>query len=162
MRGAALGLASFFLLGMMGIYWIGMQGVYLRLLPPDHYSFLKILSKPPYRGASFVVDTYAAPVAAFTGQWAYFDPEISSGIILLSSNGPFLHTDKSYLWLADRRVNADYEKPDYFLCMIPQSMPSVIETIEQRKGMGSGYPGCSARGIVRLAMRNKQISPIRQ
>lgn len=158
-RGAALGLASFLLLGMMGVYWIGMQGIYLRLLPPDHYSFLKTLSKPPYRDASFVVDNYAAPVAAFTGQWAYFDPEISSGIIVLSSSGPSLHTDKRYLWLADRRVNADYEKPDYFLCMIPQTMSSVINVIMQRKGLESGHLGCSTRGIVKLAMQNDRVSP---
>lgn len=161
LREAALGLTSLLLLGMMGIYWIGMQGLYLRLLPPDHYSFLKTLSKPPYRGASFAVDNYAAPVAAFTGQWAYLDPEISSGIIVLSSSGPSLHTDKRYLWLADRRVNTDYEKPDYFLCMIPQTMSSVINVIMQRKGMGSGHRGCSRRGIVKLAMQDDRNSPFR-
>src|SRR5207249_2767978 len=60
-------------------YWAAIQLTYIRLLPPDHFSFLKELRQPPYLGKSFVVNNYAAPVAVMAGAWAYFDPLMTNG-----------------------------------------------------------------------------------
>src|SRR6185436_18474814 len=68
---AALGVMSLAILGFLCYYWIGTQAVYLRLLPPNYLSVLDELSKPPYKGKTFIVNTYAAPIAAKTGNWAY-------------------------------------------------------------------------------------------
>src|SRR5258706_13817550 len=63
------------------VYWINLQSTYVKWLPPDHYAFLKTLGAPPYRGASFVVDNYAAPAAFYTGTWAYYDSMVGNGLI---------------------------------------------------------------------------------
>src|SRR5205823_14551357 len=81
-RWAVSGLALTLTLFSMA-YWIPVQSSYARLLPATHFSFLHILRDLPYRGASFVVSTYAAPVSSFTGQWAYYDPKMSSGNVRL-------------------------------------------------------------------------------
>ena len=143
-------------------YWINLQSRYVKWLPPDHYAFLKTLAEPPYRGASFVVDNYAAPVAAYTGEWAYFDPMIANGITAQSKDGLQLMGDAKYLWLADKNVNPDYRKPEYYLCMIPQSLSTTLARLQSGKRLGSGYPGCSRRRLVQLAQeRLPKSSPFR-
>jgi len=92
-----MGGAATFVVIFISVYWAGIQVMYARLLPPDHYSFLKELRKPPYKGKTFVVNNYAAPVAAMTGDWAYYDPLITGGYDPQSGNG----------WL---QTNADYER----------------------------------------------------
>lgn len=131
-------------------YWINLQATYVTLLPPTHFSFLKTLAKPPYRGASFVVNTYAAPVAAYTGQWAYFDPVISTGNIQLTDDGYAVDRDtESYLWLADKRDNPAYRRPDYYACMIPQSFPTVLGRLQNRS---QDFGICSGIGIVQRVL----------
>lgn len=132
-------------------YWVLIQVSYLRWMPPDHYSFLKKLSSPPYRGAAFVVNNYAAPVAAYTGQWAYFDPAISQGFFVRMDGKWHLAGDKKYLWFADRDSNPEYQKPGYFVCMIGQSPITVAYGILKEQGAGLAEPGCSQLGLVRLA-----------
>ncbi len=73
------GVAAAVVAAFVCIYWAVLQTTYVRLLPPDHFSFLKTLRRPPYQGKSFVVTNYAAPVAAMTGAWAYFDPLMTAG-----------------------------------------------------------------------------------
>ncbi|MGE3271489.1 MAG: hypothetical protein AB7P40_22255 [Chloroflexota bacterium] len=64
-------------------YWVHTQQAYVSAFPPDQFTFLRKFAQPPYRGATFVVSTYAAPLAHFTQQWAYFDPLFSYGLVLL-------------------------------------------------------------------------------
>ena len=132
-------------------YWGLIQVSYLRWMPPDHYAFLKKLSSPPYRGAAFVANNYPAPVAAYTGQWAYFDPAMSQGYFVRKDGKWHLAGDKMYLWFADRDSNPEYRKPGYFICMIGQSPIAVVNQILREQGIGFGEPGCSQLSLVRLA-----------
>jgi hypothetical protein len=132
-------------------YWLLMQVSYMGWMPPSHYAFLKKLAQPPYRGASFVVNTYAAPVAAYTGQWAYFDPAISHAAVVRHGRSVYLTGDNKYLWFADRDANESYRKPDYFVCMIAQDPLSIVNRILRDTGLGPGQPGCSQLSLVRQA-----------
>jgi hypothetical protein len=142
----SVGLALF-----LAAFWIVVQASYVQWLPPTHYAFLKTLAQPPYRGATFVVDNYAAPVAAYTGQWAYFDPEVALARFVRDKGMLRLASDRQYLWFADRETNADYGRPKYFLCMIPQTPYSALVRILQKKRQEPSYLGCSMRPLVRLA-----------
>lgn len=147
---ATAGLAAFLV-----VYWVILQASYVRWMPPTHYAFLKSLAKPPFHGASFVVDNYAAPVAVYTGQWAYLDPEIAQGRFVHNGATTRLMGDRRYLWLADGATNPEYRKPDYFLCMVPQNPMTVLARIQYQSGRGSMYPGCSTRPLVQLAVRGE-------
>jgi hypothetical protein len=146
------------LLTLMFWYWGIMQAVYLRLLPPDNYSFLKRLSQPPYAGASFIVNTYAAPIAAATGNWAYLHASAAEGK-LVERNGRFeMARDPGYLWFADKRTNAAYDRPEYFICISTPSLWSMAETLRYVGGRGEGYPGCGKHRFVRLARRQDKAN----
>ena len=96
-------------------YWVTLQATYVSWLDPSA-SLLKELQKRQYQRASFVVNNYAAPIAAITKGWAYFDPTMGESK-LQNVNGEFyLQRDLRYLWLADRRSNPKYLEPDYFVC----------------------------------------------
>jgi hypothetical protein len=98
-----------------------------------------------------VVNQYSAPVAAFADQWAYFDPLISTGRVTLTSQGYALERDlDTYLWLADRRDNPAYLRPDYYVCMIPQSLDTVVYRLDPRLGIGANSR-CTSLGLVGLA-----------
>lgn len=146
LAGVAVLMAGFF----VG-YWLLVQAIYLQWLPPDHYAFVKKLARPPYRGASFVANNYTAPVAAFTGQWAYQDPVISQGFFVRKGEHLHLAGDRKYLWFADGDTNPEYRKPDYFICMVGQTMGSVVNRLMRERGVGLGEPGCSALSLVRRA-----------
>lgn len=156
--GITLGALSAGLAAVMMGFWITLQLSYVRLMPPDHYAFLKKLSLPPFVGASMVVNNYPAPVAAYTGNWAYSDPGISSGIRRDQNGLMKLVGDRRYLWFADRETNSEYRRPSYFVCMIPQTPSSVLAGILKSKHQGPGHPGCSQLSLVRLA--EAKILPI--
>jgi len=149
-----MGGAATFLVIFISGYWAGIQVMYARLLPPDHYSFLKELRKPPYKGKTFVVNNYAAPVAAMTGNWAYYDPLITSGYDPHIGNGwlrtdhdyELLH-DKRYLWFRDRR-NQDYGKPDYYACMAGQNLTTVVAKLTDHRNPRQEFYGCWYQGII--------------
>ena len=132
-------------------YWIHLQSSYARLLPATHFSFLHILRDLPYRGASFVVSTYAAPVSSFTGQWAYYDPKISSGNVMLVDSGYLLERDaRTYLWLADRWENRGYLKPRYYVCMVAQTLrlaDSAIQNAPSKRSSQSIQSGFARRRV---------------
>jgi len=146
-----VGFGCIALLTLMFWYWGTMQAVYLRLLPPDNFSFLKKLSQPPYAGASFIVNQYAAPIAAATGNWAY----LHAGAVeekLVERNGRLeIVKDPDYLWFADKRTNVTYDHPEYFICISTPSLWSMAETLRYAGGRGEGYPGCGKHRFVRLA-----------
>jgi len=135
-------------------YWIHLQSSYARLLPATHFSFLHILRDLPYRGASFVVSTYAAPVSSFTEQWAYYDRMISSGNVMLVDSGYLLERDaRTYLWLADRWENREYLKPRYYVCMVAQTQRLAAERLVDAVPPDSK---CSSLGLVRNALSGDQ------
>lgn len=129
------------------VYWAGIQVMYFRLLPPDHYRFLKDLRKPPYQGKTFVVNNYAAPVAAMTGAWAYYDPLLTDGW-MLSDRGYELPRDPRYIWFADRARNKAYKKPDYYVCMTAQNLTTTVAKLTSYQHPTRKLHGCSLQGIV--------------
>jgi hypothetical protein len=147
LRTAAVCAALPLVLGLA--FWAKMQTTYAQLLPATHFTFMKRLAEPPFRGASFAASTYAAPVFAFTGQWAYFDTRLAQpdgGLVEKSASGYRANRDAdSYLWLADRRHNADYLRPSYFLCFAYQDLGTAMRRI-----MGT-EKGCALAGVVKYA-----------
>jgi hypothetical protein len=101
------------------LYWSSLQAFLFRKLPPDEISFFPILSEPPFRGGTFAASIYGGTLAYFTKNWAYFDANsaLAEGSVTLEPDGYQVKRDDTYLWFADRAVNAAYDKPQYFLAM---------------------------------------------
>jgi hypothetical protein len=99
------------------LLWIRVQVYYARLFPPDHLAFLQRLKSPPLHGATFAVSNYAAPVAYYAGNWAYFDAVVASDVGL---------SDPSTRWFADWKSNDRYAYPDYYLCMRTKTFASAL------------------------------------
>ncbi len=118
--------------GVTVAYWVALQSVYFKLLPPDYFSFLRILKEAPFKGASFAVNTYAAPIAVATGTWAYFDPLIGEDLMESTENGFEIRRDLRLLWLADKDINRDYLEPEYFLCIKSQYLKTEINSLYLR------------------------------
>ncbi len=137
------------------IYWNRMQITYIRLLPPDHFSVFKKLSAAPYKGASFAVGNYAAPVAAYTGQWAYYDPALVEGRYVWEEGIVKFVTDDIYLWFSDKRANPDYKRPHYFICLVTQTFPSVLSRLKQERMLDRDFGGCSTQELVKMAREKR-------
>jgi len=133
------------------LQWVNNQVAYIALMPPDRLGVLKTLAQPPYKGASFISNTYAAPVAAYTGKWAYFDYEFRDAIIEERDGVKRLTIDGRYLWLADRDRNPEYRRPQYFICLMPQSLGTVLKGLRFAQSNGPANSGCGRMGIVRYA-----------
>jgi hypothetical protein len=144
-RGLASGAAAVLLVGM-GAYWLNVQREYVRLLPPTHYAFLSQLGDAPFRGASFATNMYPASVAAQTGQWAYTDQALGGGEVDLENDGYQVARDLSYLWVADAQTNSAYAAPEYYLCVIQQSLLTAVQRLAQVQ-----QNGCGQLGLVKLA-----------
>lgn len=137
----------------LGAYWVNLQAVYIRMLPPDHMAFLRMLALPPYRGASFVTNAYAAPIAYATGQWAYLDSDAMPNLkISQGKEGYEISRDYRYLWMADRDENPAYQRPDYYLCFHPQSLTSSVQNILFQQGKVPYPVSCSHQPIVQRAI----------
>ena len=146
-----LGLVSLGCALLLSIYWLGLQNFYYRHLPPDHFAFLKTLELPPFKGSSFVVDTYAAPIAVATGQWAYFDYKIGGANIIKTAEGPRIdHDPKTYSWFADKKTNDSYKRPDYFICISPQNLLTVASRLSNDwKLFGGSQVDCNSVNLIR-------------
>jgi len=138
------------------VFWFALQASYVRLLPATHFAFIKQLREQPFRGASFAVNTYAAPIYAYTGQWAYFDTRLAQpdgGAVSLTEEGYVVNRDaRSYLWLADRELNEEYQRPDYFLCFWYQDLRSAVDRLR------GNAVGCSSAGIVKDANNREPLT----
>jgi hypothetical protein len=145
-----LAIALFYL--MLSL-WLGLQYSLLNKLPPTHLSILEKLSSYPYRDSSFVVNTYAAPVAVQTGQWAYMDPNIGKALLIKVKGEKRLLGDQRYLWFADKNSNDEYRRPDYFICLLGQDVSSILRTLTDK----ANYRGCLDFPLVNLAL-NSQYS----
>lgn len=151
-------LAGALVVGALGLfltgYWLHAQTYYARQFPPTHYSFLKQLREAPYAGETFVVSTYAAPVAWQTQQWAYFDPVFGQDAVTLENGNVKLQRDlKTYVWLADRATNAAYQRPTYFICLTPNHMRGVLQRITNAPEQ---VGRCSDMPIVRNALAGRR------
>ena len=115
--GATLAMAG--LLAATLAYWAHVNLAYIGFMPPTYLSFIRILSEPPYRGASFISNNYPAHVAYFTGEWAYTDLGIGRGQVRLTERDGFTARQdlNTYLWMADKRENPAYRWPRYYLCL---------------------------------------------
>jgi hypothetical protein len=114
------------LVGILAVGWIRLQREYLRIMPPDRFGFMKNLERAPYRNSSFVVNTYAAPTAAQTRSWAYFEPAFFYSSLRLNLHGFSIERDRTYKWLADFDDNPGYAKPDYALIISPMGWKEAL------------------------------------
>ncbi len=150
----ACGLLAGLLLAAGIAYWTDVQASYARLLPPDHGAFFNKLSAPPFRGHSFVSNSYAAPLAASTDDWAYVDTAIGRGGITLTADGFAVHRDmRSYLWFADRDANAAYATPDFYGCFLQQSFLSATARERSERSGSPPAGGCSSFPLIARAGR---------
>lgn len=141
----APGAAAVVFLAVWMVSWSQANIALARLAPPDRFSFLHRLAEAPYAGRSAVVNTYAAPVSVQTGQWAYFDPLFQNAEIDSAESGTTFRRDESYLWFADKE-DARYEKPDYFVCMVPRTIVDIMRSI-----VGEPTSDCSRVNLVHRA-----------
>lgn len=116
--------------------WLRLQREYFRAMPPDRYEFVKQLAHPPFLGASFVVNTYAAPMAVETESWAYMEPAMFDGNIHLTRSGFQLDREDTYKWLSDLATNHAYEKPAYALIIKPTGWSSMLADYLYKHGAG--------------------------
>jgi hypothetical protein len=116
--GSGAAVAAFGLAGVL-VYWGSLQTFLLRKLPPDEISFFSILSKSPFRGATFAASIYGGTLSYFNKNWAYYDANsaLAQGGVTLGPDGYEVKRDDAYVWFADRGVNAAYNKPEYLLAM---------------------------------------------
>jgi hypothetical protein len=149
-------ISSYFVLTLICLVvslWLGLQYSLVNKLPPTHYSVLERLGAAPFKDASFIVNTYAAPVAIQTGAWAYMDIEIGKAILIKVKGEDRLLGDKRYLWFADKNSNYDYRRPDYYICLLGRNISTVLEQIIHN----NKYRGCLDFPLVKLAI-NSQYS----
>ena len=155
---AAAGIAAAVLVLAAVAYWANLQLGYVRLLPPDHARVFRLLAGAPFFGRSFVSNSYTAPLAAFSGEWAYADTVIGKDEITLTAEGYVLRRDmKTNLWFADRARNPAYAVPDYYACFMQQSLATAAaRQLAQQHGWAAPG-GCSTLPLVADAGRPDAI-----
>jgi hypothetical protein len=84
---AFLRVSGVFLLVLFAGAWATLQACYLIVVPPDGEPFLELVSRSPFRGASFVANDYPAPVSDKAHSWAYADSSVFSGQVKLTPDG---------------------------------------------------------------------------
>jgi hypothetical protein len=140
------------------VFWITLQVRHTQLLPATHFGFIKLLAQPPFAGASFAANTYAAPIYTYTGQWAYFDTRLAlpdGGLVSATENGYVVNRDaRSYLWLADRDRNPEYLRPAYFLCFTYQDLSTAVRRLQGVER------GCASSGVVTRVNRPAELSVV--
>lgn len=144
------------LFGFIVAYWTGVQFSLSQLLPPTGINYFAVLSEPPFHGATFAVDAYAAPIRVATDEWAYFDRQLGTGRVDVTDAGYAVARDSGYLWFADRDSNPDYLKPRYFLCTRP---PSLDEVARRLVDPAAPVSTCSDSPLVQLARRSNDQFP---
>ncbi len=144
-----LRLAGTLLIVLFAGTWVALQACYLIVVPPTGEPFLKLVARPPYKGASFVANDYPAPVSDKAHGWAYADSTIFSGQLRLTPDGFALEHDTHYLWFADRDENPSYLKPDYGVLMDqPASISEALTELAGRQKKAQGPIAFDTLGIV--------------
>lgn len=157
-------LLSVFLVALLLFQWVHLQLGYVRVVPPDRYSFLTRLEQAPYKGRSVVTNTYPAPMAARTGAWGYADTSIFSGRVTLTPWGFETERDLKYLWFADRDTNPAYLKPDLAVTVI--QIPSLSVAMQLQHEREEARPGtlplAESSGLVQRAHPLQQAFLLQQ
>jgi hypothetical protein len=135
---------------LMGTYWFATQAIYLRIFPPSHYSVLNLLDKK-YTGSSIITNTYAAPFAWATHNWAYLYNAAAGKSLPRVDGRETLVPDGTYMWFSDKKSNPKYRKPEYYLCIATAAPNIAVGVLSRRRGLGEGPSGCEGDHIVRTA-----------
>lgn len=154
---AILPIAGSLLLVFFIVTWSTLQVSYLIVVPPNGEPFLRLLSRPPYRGHSFVANDYPAPVAEKTHSWAYADTSIFSGRVKLDTDGFSVEHSLHYLWFADADVNKSYLKPEFgILIDQPASISEALTDFVARTSRADQLVAFNTVGIIRRAQEPLQ------
>jgi hypothetical protein len=145
-RGVLVPLLIAVVTGAPVLLWTSVQVYYARLFPPEQAAFLKKLESPPMHGATFAVNNYAAPVAYYASNWAYFDTLIGDGA---RSNRIVLQRRQDYSsqWFADASLGDHYHHPQYYVCMKMPNFDSVM-ALRDAKRWEARFPFCAAEPIL--------------
>jgi len=126
------------------VLWTTIQSRYFLLFPPDRMSFIKLLRDPAFQGRGLISNNYVVPFGVIAGTWAYIEPYPRA---LTDSLPPPPSND--YVWLADRRTNAEYSRPSIYVCFNSWSTShALLAAISARQ---SGSQACSNYPIVKRA-----------
>jgi hypothetical protein len=98
-------------------YWTTLQYRYFKLLPPDRFSFLRILKAQSAGVEGVASNTYAVPFGIVAKTWAYTSPILAEQ--LMQRNGLHPRLEADYRWFADKERNASYGRPAIFVCFFP-------------------------------------------
>jgi hypothetical protein len=128
------------------LLWTSVQVYYARLFPPEQAAFLKKLESPPMHGATFAVNNYAAPVAYYASNWAYFDTQVSDGA-RSNRSGLERRQDYSSQWFADASIGDQYHHPQFYVCMKMPNFDSVIALRDPRRWR-ERFAFCAAEPIL--------------
>ena len=111
----ALGIAGLVAVIVIGGGWLFMQARLAVLLPADGFSRL-VEELRRHSGKTLVANTYSAPFFIAANGWSY--TAFARPLIRSKPNeaGYGYGFDKTYLWLADEKVNPDYEWPELYVC----------------------------------------------
>jgi len=131
------------------VYWARIQTVYVTAISPTDYQFMRQLAQPPYRGTTFISDVYAAPIAYFTGAWAYADDLVSEEKYEKGAGGITQLISGDKLWEADRATNTNYLHPQYYICIRTPTLYMAGAFVSLRPG--ARLSQCSSEPLVRSA-----------
>ena len=144
---AAGSLASVIMAGQ----WLYVQGRYVQILPPDQLAFLARFKEPPLKGKSIVSNTYPVPFALTSGSWGYTDQfGLLTGATRQTAGGFEPVQDFRYLWLADRKVNPAYGRPEVYLCFYGPSLDIAAARLANRP-----LNTCGEAGLVKAALSDE-------
>jgi hypothetical protein len=128
----------------LAVLWATVQTRYLLFFPPDRMSFVKLLRDPRFEGRGLISNNYAVPFGFMAGTWAYIEPYPRA---LTDSLQPPPNND--YVWLADRRTNAEYSRPSIYVCFNSWSTPHAL--VAGMSARQTDSQGCSNNPIVKRA-----------
>jgi hypothetical protein len=128
----------------LAVTWGAIQSRYLHLFPPDRLSFVKLLRDHSFQGRGLASNNYAVPFGVMAGTWAYMQtgPQALTGPSRLFQTG-------DYAWLADRRMNSDYLRPNIYVCF--NSWSTLHALVAELVNRQAGGQRCSSNPIVERA-----------
>jgi hypothetical protein len=125
----------------LAVLWATVQSRYLFFFPPDRMNFSKLLRDSTIHGRGLISNNYAAPFGLLAGTWAYMQTDPRA---VTAPSQPFQTGD--YVWLADRRSNPNYLRPNIYVCF--NSWSNAHELVAEVLARQTGRPGCSNNPIV--------------
>jgi hypothetical protein len=117
---SALGATAGLLLVWIVGYWAVVNGTYIAMFPPTQFvAMLKQFAGPQLHGKSAVVNNYGVPVAVQSDNWTYYDQEygVENNVRMGAAGFEPVGDPVSHMWLADKKTNPAYLRPDTFVCM---------------------------------------------